>query len=86
MARPFTPKIVTASHLLDGDVISLDPNGAWTRTRSEAVLFRQEAAAQAALRRAAASPNILVGPYLADAQDGPTGPAPPHFREDYSTY
>ena len=39
MARAFTPKVVTANHLLEGDVIYLTAENDWTRALSEAELI-----------------------------------------------
>lgn len=81
MSRPATPCVLTANDLLLGDVIYLAPTGAWTRAHHEAQLFTDADAAQAALARAAARPDRLVGAYLAAAKPGPDGPEPVHYRE-----
>ena len=85
MARKFTPKVLTANHLLEGDVIYWSPAGTWVCRFEEAAYFEDEAAAQVALRMAEAQADTVVGPYLADArlQDG--HPAPAHFREAFRT-
>lgn len=83
MARAFTPKVLTANDLLDGDVIYLDVSSNWTRALSDAHLFTDQDAANAALEGATAQPGIAVGPYLADAILGQNGPAPSHFREEF---
>ena len=36
MPRDFTPKVVTANALLEGDVVYLDDNGNWTRDLARA--------------------------------------------------
>lgn len=83
MARPFTPKVVTANALLEGDVIYMTDNGHWVRTLGEAQLYTEKDAAEAALELAQADP-FVVGPYLADAVKGEDGrPQPTHFREDF---
>ena len=84
MARQFTPKVLTANALLEGDVIYLDAHGAWVRAHADARLFEDEAEANAALEEAGRD-LMLVGPYLADAEAGPDGPRPTHFREDFRT-
>ena len=83
MARPFTPKVVTANDLLEGDVIYLDARGAWTRDLHGAALFADELTANAGLARAEAEPAVAVGAYLADAAGGASGPEPMHFREEF---
>jgi len=83
MARPFVPKVVTANHLVEGDVVYLAADGSWTRRHAKARLFDQKAAAEAALAGAAARSHEVVGVYLADARPGPEGPAPVHFREAF---
>lgn len=83
MPKPFTPKVVTASHLMEGDVIYLTADDRWTRHLSEAELIEDEAHAQLRLLVAEGQPGTVIGPYLADAQPGPDGPAPTHFREAF---
>lgn len=85
MARAFTPKVLTANHLLEGDAIYRDAFGGWSRRHEEAVLFSDEREAEAALVAALAEPGTIVGPYLADAKEGPNGPLPVHFREAFRT-
>ena len=84
MAR-FTPKVVTANALLEGDVIYLTADDCWTRLHHEAELIEDEAHAQLRLLHAAAQKLVVVGPYLADAKAGPDGPEPTHFREVFRT-
>ena len=44
MARAFTPKVVTANDLLEGDVIYLTEDDRWSRELSEAELITDEQA------------------------------------------
>jgi len=81
MPRPFTPKIVTASDLVDGDVIYLTADDRWSRRITEAELIEDEAHAQLRLLHAEAQHSRIVGAYLADARPGADGPEPIHFRE-----
>ncbi|WP_372884735.1 DUF2849 domain-containing protein [Shimia sp.] len=83
MARAFTPKVVTANALLEGDVIYLTDAGTWTRELSEAALLTDEADAQLRLLEAEQRAGDSVGAYLADVTPGPTGPQPTHFREEF---
>ncbi|MDE9451766.1 DUF2849 domain-containing protein [Aliiroseovarius sp. Z3] len=83
MPRPFTPKVVTANDLVEGDVIYLARNGAWVRDMCMAWLIEDEAEAETQLALANTQPEIAVGPYLADAKAGPNGPEPTHFREAF---
>ncbi|ABV92896.1 conserved hypothetical protein [Dinoroseobacter shibae DFL 12 = DSM 16493] len=83
MSRPFTPKIVTANDLLDGDVIYLAADDTWTRHLAEAEVLEDEAHAQIRLIDAQQQPDRVVGAYLADVAPGPAGPAPTHFREAF---
>lgn len=84
MARAFTPKVITANALLEGDVIYMTSAGTWSRTHGEAELITNEAHGQLRLLEAMGDPNI-VGPYLADAAESPAGPEPVHFREKFRT-
>lgn len=83
MPRPFTPKVVTANALLEGDVVYLKADGEWTRRLAEAELLDEAGLAELKLLDAQARAHEVVGPYLADAQAGPDGPEPVHFREDF---
>mgnify|MGYP000017423145 CR=1 FL=1 len=83
MSRIFTPKVVTANALLEGDVVYLTEDGTWTRRLDEAELIEDEAIAQLRLIEASAQPHRIVGAYLAEARAGRTGPAPGHFREGF---
>jgi hypothetical protein len=83
MSRKFTPSVLTANDLLEGDVIYLAPSGAWVRNVKEARLFTDAREAAEALDMAEGQQDRLVGAYLAPAQPGPDGPAPGHFREAF---
>ncbi len=83
MPKAFTPKIVTATDLLEGDVIYLTADDRWSRDLSQAELIEDEAHAQLRLLFAEQQPGKLVGAYLADMAPGPDGPQPVHFREDF---
>lgn len=84
MKREFTPKVLTANDLLDGDVIYRGAQG-WVRAHEDAILFTDEQTAEAALSAAGDEAHVIVGPYLADAVAGADGPAPVHFREAFRT-
>ncbi len=84
MPRPFSPKVVTANDLLQGDVIYLQADGRWSRSLSDAEYIEDEAHAQTRLAAAQAQ-NDVVGAYLADAKQGADGPEPTHFRETFRT-
>ena len=81
MARQFTPKVVTANDLIEGDVIYLTEDDRWSRHHHEAELIEDEAHADIRMIFAAGQGNRAVGVYLADAVLGPQGPEPVHFRE-----
>lgn len=83
MPSLFTPKVITANALLEGDVIYLSNNDTWTRHLKDAVLLTDEADAQLRLLQAEAQTGLIVGAYLADMKDGPNGPEPTHFREAF---
>ena len=85
MARNFTPKVVTANHLLEGDVVCLTVDDRWTRRIEEAELLEDEALATIRLLDAERQAAEIVGAYLADAKRGPHGPTPTHFREVFRT-
>jgi hypothetical protein len=85
MSRRFTPKIVTANRLREGDVVYLKADDSWSLLHHEAELIEDEAHAQMRLLHAAAQKLTIVGAYLADAKPGPNGPEPTHFREEFRT-
>ncbi len=85
MPRAFTPKVVTANALLKGDAVWLTEEDRWSRDIAEAELIEDEAHAQIRLLFAESQPDVVVGAYLADAQAGPGGPEPVHFREGFRT-
>jgi hypothetical protein len=83
MPRDFTPKVVTANALIEGDVVYLTVDDQWTRHLSEAEVLTDEADADYRLLQAQARADEIVGAYLADMRPGPDGPEPTHFREDF---
>ncbi len=83
MSRPFTPKVLTANALLEGDVVYATADGAWTRNHAEAELLQDETLADLKLLDAEARGHEVVGAYLADAKAGPNGPEPTHFRDGF---
>ena len=83
MPRQFTPKVVTASDLLAGDVIYQAADDRWVRDLAKAEVLTDEADAQLRLLHAERQTAKLIGAYLADVQTGPNGPQPVHFREDF---
>ena len=85
MSRVFTPKVVTANRLLEGDSVWLTADDQWTTVMHEAELLEDEAHADIRLLHAIAQPDYVVGAYLADAQAGEHGPEPTHFRENFRT-
>ena len=82
MARAFRPSILTANDLFDGDVVYLAPDGAWTRSPVDALLFEDEDEANRSLATAETQEDAIVEPYLAAAVCGDLpGPEPVHIRE-----
>lgn len=85
MPRAFTPKVITANALLEGDAIWFTPDNRWSRDIGDAELITDEAHADLRLLEAAADQAEVAGVYLADAKEGPNGPEPIHFREAFRT-
>lgn len=83
MSRRFTPKIVTANDLLQGDVVYLTADDRWSRHHFEAEMIEDEAIADVRLLEASRQQHRVVGVYLADARAGAHGPEPVHFREAF---
>lgn len=82
MPRAFTPKVVTANHLLAGDVIYQTATG-WTRHLAEAEVLTDEADADLRLIEASQQTDTVVGAYLADVAIDNGTPVPTHFRETF---
>jgi len=83
MPRAFTPKVVTANALVEGDVVYLTAEDRWTRRLVEAELLTDEADADLRLLQAQARSSEVVGAYLAEMRPGARGPEPAHFREAF---
>ena len=83
MPNSDNPKVVSANHLLDGDVVYLDAEARWTRALSRAAVARTDKEAQDLLSLAD-QPGTVVGPYLIDVAPDASGHlAPTHFREKF---
>ncbi|MDV4144920.1 MULTISPECIES: DUF2849 domain-containing protein [Shimia] len=84
MPRPFSPKVATTNHLIEGDVIYFTDPG-WSREHTDAAVATTEEEANALLERASQEPHLTVGVYLADAALVDGRPIPTHFREEFRT-
>lgn len=85
MSRRFTPKVVTANRLLEGDNVWLTEDDRWSTDIATAELIEDEAHADIRLLFAQGQKSVVVGAYLADAKAGANGPEPTHFRETFRT-
>lgn len=85
MPAAFSPKVVTANDLLEGDVVYLTAKDTWSRRLTDADVLTDEADAQIRLIDASARTSEVVGVYLADVATTDTGPKPTHFREEFRT-
>ena len=85
MSRKFTPKVIAANALLEGDAIWFTEDNTWSRNIAEAELITDEAHGDIRLLEAKADQSIVVGVYLAEAKKTDNGPAPTHFREAFRT-
>lgn len=83
MARNFTPKVITANALLEGDVVYLAEDDSWTRQLAKAAILTDEADADLRLLVAQSRASQVVGAYLADVSASDGSPAPTHFREEF---
>ncbi|MFV2052506.1 DUF2849 domain-containing protein [Aliiroseovarius sp. YM-037] len=83
MPRAFTPKIVTANALVEGDVIYLTSKDEWSRRHGDAEFITDEVRANTRLAFAEAQQGYVVGAYLAEAAMGDNGPVPTHFRDGF---
>ncbi|GAA6180960.1 MULTISPECIES: DUF2849 domain-containing protein [unclassified Shimia] len=83
MPRAFTPKVITANALIEGDVIYFTVEDTWTRNLASAEYLTDEAHAQLRLLEAEQQVDVVVGAYLADTTEGEDGLQPTHFREEF---
>jgi hypothetical protein len=81
--RPFTPKVVTANRLIEGDVVYLAADDRWVTDLRHAEIHEDEAIAEARLIDASTQTGTVVGVYLAEVRRGEDGPEPIHFREAF---
>lgn len=82
MPKAFTLKVITANHLLAGDVIYQTADG-WTRSLADAEVLTDEADADLRLIEASQQVDEVVGAYLADVAIEDGTPVPTHFRETF---
>ena len=85
MPREFTPKVVTANALLEGDAVWFTADSTWSGDIADAELLEDEAHADLRLLEAQAQKDKIAGAYLADVRPGANGPEPTHFREAFRT-
>ncbi|WP_417719051.1 DUF2849 domain-containing protein [Salipiger sp.] len=83
MSKSFSPKVITANALIEGDVIYLAEDDAWVRDLASAEVLTDEAIAQVRLLDAQSRASEAVGVYLADVAPSEEGPQPTHFREEF---
>ena len=83
MPYHFTPSVVTANHLLEGNVIYLADDDTWVRDIKNAEVLTDEADAQLRLLFAEKQQDKVVGAYLAKVAITKNGPEPVHFREHF---
>lgn len=77
------PQVVTANHLLSGDVVYLTVTAHWTRRIGEATVVANVEAGAALLAEAEAQAkqNIVVAPYLIPVDASVSPPKPIQYRE-----
>lgn len=85
MPRAFTPKVITANLLIEGDAVWFTAANTWSGQIADAELIEDEAHADLRLLEAQAQQDVIAGAYLADAKQGEAGPEPTHFREAFRT-
>jgi hypothetical protein len=87
MVKPYTPHVLTANTLLDGDVVFLGPAG-WVGDLRDAIMARtpDEATALEAKGAAAKAARLIIDPYLVEVALEPDGALMPlRFRERLRT-
>jgi len=81
--KPFTPKVVTANLLREGDVVYLAADGQWVTDLAAAEILTDQAHAEVRLIEGSQQQQVAVGVYLADVTATADGPKPTHFREGF---
>ena len=80
----FTGKILTANHLLSGEVIYFGKDHTWVNRFELAKVITDPLAAIDLLAEAEGQTNTVVGPHLIEAAQSIDGcPTPTHFREGF---
>lgn len=82
MSRRFQSGVITANHLIDGDVVYLAATGSWVRNLNQAEMIDDPADADLRVLEASGDQSV-VGVYFAEMKQGPDGPEPAHFREAF---
>jgi len=86
LARKYSPQVITANHLLEGDAVWFTGAQEWSRNIEDAVVANDVEEAEALLEAANRQQHIVAGPYLADTAINESGKAAPtHFREAFRT-
>lgn len=85
MPRRFTPKVVTANLLIEGDAVWFTAMDTWSGNIADAEFLSDEAHADLRLLEAQSQAGVIAGAYLADAELDNGVPAPTHFREAFRT-
>ena len=85
MSKPFTPKVVTANALLEGDVVYLTADDRWSRLLGEAEVIEDAAHGDLRVLHGSSQADVVVGVYLIDVALEDGVPQPTHFREEFRT-
>ncbi|MCF2870477.1 DUF2849 domain-containing protein [Octadecabacter sp. G9-8] len=85
MPRAFTPKVITANLLIEGDAVWFTATDTWSGNIKDAEFLTDEAHADLRLLEAQAQQSVIAGAYLADAGMDDAGPTTTHFREAFRT-
>ncbi len=86
MARQFSPQVITANDLFEGDVIYLTRTGVWSRDIIDAHIAHSPEQVETMLEVANRQPGQIVGAYAANVKTDEKGNAlPAHFREEFRT-
>ncbi len=86
MTHTVDNQIVTANHLLSGEVVYLRADNSWSNAHSEAEVLTDKEAADARLRDAKKQGDVVISPYLAGTAMNEIGkPVPNVLRERLRT-
>lgn len=83
MVKKFTPKIITANDLIDGEAVYFTASNNWSKNHFDAIIANSNERAKEILSKAQEQQSIIVGVYMADIILNNEKISFMHFRETF---